>query len=123
MADRLVVMRLVCDCARFHLFFFVVPTPAGLHRAMTLDSVGRNNLPEVVLGDEREELETESGFGTVRLLCSRYPIFPRRYTFVHSFILWCLDLERALWKKRPFVLFWYGCHVLFLGRRGGGSSR
>ncbi|CAN0122774.1 unnamed protein product [Ascophyllum nodosum] len=33
-------------------------------RAMTLDSVGRNNLPEVVLGDEREELETESGFGT-----------------------------------------------------------
>lgn len=34
---------------------------------MTLDTVGRrHDLPEVVLGDEREELETESGFETVR---------------------------------------------------------
>lgn len=33
---------------------------------MTLDTAaGRNNLPEVVLGDEREELETESGFESV----------------------------------------------------------
>lgn len=35
---------------------------------MTLDTVaGRHHLPEVVLGDEREELETEeSGFDSVR---------------------------------------------------------
>lgn len=33
---------------------------------MTLDAVGgRHSLPEVVLGDEREELETESGFEAV----------------------------------------------------------
>lgn len=36
---------------------------------MTLDTVGgRHNLPDVVLGDEREELETESGFDSVRWL-------------------------------------------------------
>lgn len=34
---------------------------------MTLDSVGRNNLPDVVLGDEREELETEAGSESVRV--------------------------------------------------------
>lgn len=39
----------------------------GVHRAMTLDSVGRNNLPDVVLGDEREELETEAGPESVRV--------------------------------------------------------
>lgn len=34
---------------------------------MTLDTIGgRDNLPEVVIGDEREELETESGFDSVR---------------------------------------------------------
>ena len=33
---------------------------------MTLDTAaGRNTLPAVVLGDEREELETESGFESV----------------------------------------------------------
>lgn len=37
---------------------------------MALGTIGgRHNLPEVVLGDEREELETESGFDSVRFLC------------------------------------------------------
>lgn len=61
---------------------------------MTLDSVGRNNLPDVVLGDEREELETEAGSESVRVFdisVCRFgptsqvatPILKRFGTFTH----------------------------------------
>ena len=51
---------------------------------MTLDTVGgRHNLPEVILGDEREELETETeaSFDPVR---GRFRFFPDFFSFFTS---------------------------------------
>lgn len=62
-------------------------------RAITLDTVGvRHAMPEVVLGDEREELETESGFESV----SRKEVPPVAVTaFRNGTSLFRLELSRS----------------------------